>query len=55
MYRPITLEEDLALKQVIATRHSDGSHLRYNWCESLATEYRTPIPEITVTRPTGER
>lgn len=54
MYRPITLEEDLALKQVIANRHSDGSSHRFNWRESLATEYRAPIPEIIVTRSSGE-
>lgn len=56
MYRPITLEEDIALKQVIASRHNDdASCLRYNWRESLATEYRSPIPEIIVTRASGEQ
>ncbi|MFP6864834.1 MAG: ATP cone domain-containing protein, partial [Roseibacillus sp.] len=55
MYRPITLEADIALKKVIANRHSeDASCQRYNWRESLATEHRTPIPEIIVTRATGE-
>ncbi|MFP6879843.1 MAG: ribonucleoside-diphosphate reductase subunit alpha [Roseibacillus sp.] len=55
MYRPITLEADIALKKVIADRHSeDASCQRYNWRESLATEHRTPIPEIIVTRATGE-
>ena len=56
MYRPITLQEDIALKQVIANRHgADASCERYNWRESLATEYSNPIPEIIVTRPSGER
>jgi ribonucleoside-diphosphate reductase alpha chain len=55
MYRPITLEADIALKKVIANRHSeDASCQRYNWRESLATEHRTPIPGIIVTRATGE-
>ena len=55
MYRPITLEADIALKKVIANRHSeDASCQRYNWRESLATEHRTPIPGIIVIRATGE-
>ncbi|HCQ39107.1 MAG TPA: ribonucleoside-diphosphate reductase subunit alpha, partial [Verrucomicrobiales bacterium] len=55
MYRSITLEEDIALKQVIANRHGDETSCqRYNWRESLATEHRAPIPEIIVTRGAGE-
>ena len=55
MYRPITLEEDIALKQVIASRHkSEADAHRFNWRESLATEHRAPIPEIIVTRGAGE-
>ncbi|NNM29762.1 MAG: ribonucleoside-diphosphate reductase subunit alpha, partial [Akkermansiaceae bacterium] len=51
MYRPITLEEDLALKKVIAQRRSgaDSNH-HFNWREVLSTEQRTPVPEIIVTR-----
>ena len=56
MYRSITLEEDLALKQVIADRRNgaDSNH-RFSWRESISTEYRTPIPEIIVTRTSGEQ
>ncbi len=55
MYRPITLEEDIALKQVIASRHnSEAAAHRFNWRESIATEHRVPIPEIIVTRGAGE-
>ena len=55
MYRSITLEEDIALKQVIANRHgNEASCQRFNWRESLATEHRAPIPEIIVTRAAGE-
>ena len=55
MYRPITLEEDIALKQVIASRHnSEADAHRFNWRESIATEHRVPIPEIIVTRGAGE-
>jgi len=55
MYRSITLEEDIALKQVIASRHGDeASCQRFNWRESLTTEHRAPIPEIIVTRGAGE-
>ena len=55
MYRSITLEEDTALKQVIANRHGDETSCRrYNWRESLASEHRAPIPEIIVTRGAGE-
>ena len=56
MYRAITLEEDLALKKVIADRRSqeDASN-RYSWRDTLSTEYRTPIPEIIVTRGGAEQ
>ncbi len=55
MYRSITLEEDIALKQVIASRHGDeASCQRFNWRDSLETEHRAPIPEIIVTRAAGE-
>ena len=55
MYRSITLEEDIALKQVIANRHGDeASCQRFNWRDSLETEHRAPIPEIIVTRAAGE-
>ncbi|MEE2622597.1 MAG: ribonucleoside-diphosphate reductase subunit alpha [Verrucomicrobiota bacterium] len=55
MYRSITLEEDIALKQVIASRHGDeASCQRFNWRDSLETEHRAPIPEIIVIRAAGE-
>ncbi len=55
MYRSITLEEDIALKEVIANRHGDeASCQRFNWRDSLETEHRAPIPEIIVTRAAGE-
>jgi len=56
MYRAITLEEDLALKQVIAHRRQQpDAPNRHSWRESLSTEYRAPIPEIIVTRGAKER
>lgn len=56
MYRAITLEEDLALKQVIADRRGSGqAGNRFSWRESLSSENRTPIPEIIVTRGSVER
>jgi len=60
MYRSITLEEDLALKQVIADRRSSATensreNSRFSWRDSLSTEYRAPIPEIIVTRQSGEQ
>ncbi|MEE3179659.1 MAG: ribonucleoside-diphosphate reductase subunit alpha, partial [Verrucomicrobiota bacterium] len=55
MYRSITLEEDIALKQVIASRHGDeASCQRFNWRDSLESEHRAPIPEIIVIRAAGE-
>ena len=55
MYRSITLEEDIALKQIIASRHGgEASCQRFNWRDSLETEHRAPIPEIIVIRAAGE-
>ncbi len=48
MYRALTLAEDQALKETVASRASTTS--QHAWREILATEQRTPIPEITVTR-----
>ncbi|YCM46419.1 ribonucleoside-diphosphate reductase subunit alpha [Verrucomicrobiaceae bacterium 227] len=48
MYRSLTLAEDQALKETVANRASTISP--YAWREILATDQRTPIPEITVTR-----
>ncbi|MDP0492233.1 MAG: ribonucleoside-diphosphate reductase subunit alpha [Verrucomicrobiota bacterium JB023] len=52
MYRSITLEEDLALKEVISNRfqNTNPDFKAYNWRETLPSDKRTPIPEITVTR-----
>jgi len=49
MYRSITLEEDLALKETVANRFSEKSSA-YAWRETLDTSERTPVPEIIVTR-----
>jgi ribonucleoside-diphosphate reductase alpha chain len=49
MYRSITLEEDLALKETVATRFADKSSA-YAWRETLDTSLRSPVPEIVVTR-----
>ena len=49
MYRSITLEEDLALKETVATRFADKSSA-FAWRETLDTSLRSPIPEIVVTR-----
>lgn len=54
MYRSITLEEDTALKEVVSTRFSSEEPSPYNWPDSLATEHRAPVPEITVTRAGAE-
>jgi ribonucleoside-diphosphate reductase alpha chain len=56
MYRSISLEEDLALKEVISTRfqNSNSDFQTYNWREILATSDRTPIPQITVTNGAAE-
>ncbi|MEN8756186.1 MAG: ribonucleoside-diphosphate reductase subunit alpha [Akkermansiaceae bacterium] len=50
MYRSITLEEDTALKEVVSSRFSSEEPSPFNWPDSLATEHRAPVPEITVTR-----
>ncbi|MGJ8697415.1 MAG: ribonucleoside-diphosphate reductase subunit alpha [Verrucomicrobiaceae bacterium] len=50
MYRPITLAEDLALKEVVATRSSQTEASPYAWRDILAMEHRAPVPEITITR-----
>ncbi|MDB4753806.1 ribonucleoside-diphosphate reductase subunit alpha [Akkermansiaceae bacterium] len=49
MYRSITLEEDLALKETVATRFADKSSA-FAWRETLDTSLRSPVPEIVVTR-----
>jgi len=48
MYRSLSLSEDQALKDTVASRAANPNP--YAWREILATELRTPIPEITVTR-----
>jgi ribonucleoside-diphosphate reductase alpha chain len=48
MYRSLTLAEDQALKETVASRATTTS--QHAWREILATDQRTPIPEITVTR-----
>jgi ribonucleoside-diphosphate reductase alpha chain len=52
MYRSLSLAEDQALKETVASRA--GSQNPFAWREILATEQRAPIPEITVTRAGGE-
>ena len=54
MYRSITLEEDTALKEVVSSRFSSEEPSPFNWPDSLATEHRAPVPEITVTRAGAE-
>ena len=49
MYRSITLEEDLALKETVASRFADKSSA-FAWRETLETSLRSPVPEIVVTR-----
>jgi ribonucleoside-diphosphate reductase alpha chain len=49
MYRSITLEEDLALKETVATRFADKSSA-FAWRETLDASLRSPVPEIVVTR-----
>ncbi len=48
MYRSLSLSEDQALKETVASRAASVNP--HAWRETLATEQRTPIPEITVTR-----
>ncbi|MGE9268895.1 MAG: ribonucleoside-diphosphate reductase subunit alpha [Verrucomicrobiales bacterium] len=52
MYRSISLEEDLALKEIVASRFKSGSQResRYSWRDTLSSDQRTPIAEIIVTR-----
>ncbi|MDB4804899.1 ribonucleoside-diphosphate reductase subunit alpha, partial [Akkermansiaceae bacterium] len=54
MYRSITLEEDLALKETVSSRHADASTVPYAWRETLTSEHRAPVPEITITRAGAE-
>ena len=51
MYHSITLEEDLALKEVISNRfqNTNSDFTPHNWRETLTSTDRTPVPEITVT------
>ena len=51
MYRSITLEENIALKEVISNRfqNTNEDFTPHNWRETLTSTDRTPIPEITVT------
>mgnify|MGYP000258634279 CR=1 FL=1 len=51
MYRSLSLNEDQALKETVANRAA--SENPFAWRETLATEQRTPIPEITVTPTEG--
>ena len=51
MYRALTLEEDLALKDVVVNRRS----LPFAWRETLSSEFRAPVPEILVTRGDDEQ
>ncbi|MGC6426283.1 MAG: ribonucleoside-diphosphate reductase subunit alpha [Akkermansiaceae bacterium] len=53
MYRSISLEEDTALKEVVSNRFSSQEPSKFDWRETLATEQRTPVPEITVTNRGG--
>ncbi len=55
MYRSLTLNEDLALKETVASRFNPDGAASYAWRETLATEHRTPIPEITITRAGAEQ
>lgn len=48
MYRSLSLTEDQALKETVAKRAASANP--YAWRDILATDQRTPIPEITVTR-----
>ncbi len=49
MYRSLTLNEDLVLKQVVTDRFSLEDR-GFNWREVLPSEKRTPVPDITITR-----
>jgi ribonucleoside-diphosphate reductase alpha chain len=48
MYRSLSLNEDQALKETVASRA--GTSTPFAWREILATAERNPVPEITVTR-----
>ncbi len=48
MYRSLSLSEDQALKETVANRAAAENP--FAWRETLATDQRTPIPEITITR-----
>lgn len=50
MYRSITLEEDIALKETVSSRYANQDTVPYAWREILSSENRAPVPEITVTR-----
>jgi ribonucleoside-diphosphate reductase alpha chain len=50
MYRSITLEEDIALKETVSSRYANQNTVPYAWREILSSENRAPVPEITVTR-----
>ena len=56
MYHSITLEEDLALKEVISNRfqNTNPDFQPHNWRETLTSSDRNPVPEITVTNGTDE-
>ncbi|MBK1833039.1 ribonucleoside-diphosphate reductase subunit alpha [Roseibacillus ishigakijimensis] len=56
MYRSITLEEDIALKEVISNRfqNTNSDFRSYSWRETLPSSERTPVPQITVTKGNAE-
>ncbi|GHC41719.1 ribonucleoside-diphosphate reductase subunit alpha [Roseibacillus persicicus] len=56
MYRSITLEEDIALKEVISNRfqNTNPDFRAHSWRETLQSSERNPIPEITVTNGSTE-
>ncbi|MDB4421709.1 ribonucleoside-diphosphate reductase subunit alpha, partial [Akkermansiaceae bacterium] len=45
---------DLALKETVSSRHADASTVPYAWRETLTSEHRAPVPEITITRAGAE-
>ncbi|NJM37868.1 MAG: ribonucleoside-diphosphate reductase subunit alpha [Akkermansiaceae bacterium] len=49
MYRSLNLNEDLALKQVVTDRFSLTDR-GFAWRETLSTEKRAPVTDITITR-----
>ncbi|MEN8783381.1 MAG: ribonucleoside-diphosphate reductase subunit alpha, partial [Akkermansiaceae bacterium] len=52
MYRSLSLSEDQALKETVASRA--GTATPFAWREILATAERNPVPEITITRAGNE-